>query len=175
MMLFTDGIWRVPCAYSKCPEYRAHHERPDEPRGIQWVPVPEDHQGPAYCSLTCKMLAKAEADIARRTWSFEQAQGLIEKLRLPLLEAGWCIGLTGSVLWNSKSAKDLDLIVYPFDTSKARDLERLRAVFEEAGMHQVRTVEWLRNHWRTKKKSLDEKHVEVWAYERRRVDVFVLS
>ena len=44
---------RVPCSYEKCGDHRIHHERQDEPRGTQQVMVLDDHEGPAYCSITC--------------------------------------------------------------------------------------------------------------------------
>lgn len=39
-----------------CAERRIHHERPDTPRGPQYVEVPDDYEGPAFCSITCKLL-----------------------------------------------------------------------------------------------------------------------
>jgi hypothetical protein len=47
---------RVACSYERCHLYRAHHEHPETPRGVQYIEVPGDHPGPYYCSLTCAML-----------------------------------------------------------------------------------------------------------------------
>jgi hypothetical protein len=59
-----DTLWvkelpktkKLPCSGPQCSERRIHYERPDEPRGIQYVEVPEDFTGKAYCSHTCAML-----------------------------------------------------------------------------------------------------------------------
>jgi hypothetical protein len=52
-------VKRIACAYDGCAQRRAHHERPDEARGVQYVEVPDDHPADreAFCSLTCAMLA----------------------------------------------------------------------------------------------------------------------
>lgn len=47
---------KVPCSYEGCKHYRIHHERPHEARGVVWVEVPDDHEGKAYCSITCAVL-----------------------------------------------------------------------------------------------------------------------
>ena len=53
---------KVPCNSGHCKDYRAHHERQDEPRGIVLVEVPDDYEykygeKEAYCSLTCALIA----------------------------------------------------------------------------------------------------------------------
>jgi len=47
-----------PCNYKECSSRRIHHERPDEPRGIQYVEVPDDFplEGKTYCSFTCAIM-----------------------------------------------------------------------------------------------------------------------
>lgn len=51
---------KVPCANTKeCPQRRIHFEEPDTPRGTQYIEVPDDYKGPAYCSITCAVLAGA--------------------------------------------------------------------------------------------------------------------
>jgi len=47
---------KVPCSYPECHRYRVHYERQDEERGIQWIEVPDNHEGKAYCSITCACL-----------------------------------------------------------------------------------------------------------------------
>jgi hypothetical protein len=51
---------QVPCAGPGCADRRVHFERPDTPRGIQMVEVPDDHEGLAFCSITCSLYWKAE-------------------------------------------------------------------------------------------------------------------
>ena len=50
---------RLPCSGPGCSQRRAHHERPDEERGTQWVEVQDGYDGLAYCSLTCAAMAGA--------------------------------------------------------------------------------------------------------------------
>lgn len=47
---------KVPCTYSKCGLRRVHYTKPDIQRGAQYIEVPEDFQGQAFCSITCKMM-----------------------------------------------------------------------------------------------------------------------
>lgn len=50
---------RVACLAYGCAERRVHWARPDVPRGTQYVEVPDEYEGPAYCSLTCAILSGA--------------------------------------------------------------------------------------------------------------------
>jgi len=87
---------KKPCSYAKCKDYRIHHERPDEPRGVQWVEVPDGHEGKAYCSITCACLAGAMS---------VRSDVIVDKKREPepdvtvldkiLHERGWAITLEG--------------------------------------------------------------------------------
>jgi len=45
----------IDCSGPHCAERRIHHERPDTPRGIQSVRVPQNYVGPAFCSIECRM------------------------------------------------------------------------------------------------------------------------
>jgi len=55
------GYKLVPCTSTElgCAARRIHFERPDEPRGKQYVEVPESHDElmPAFCSWECAMYA----------------------------------------------------------------------------------------------------------------------
>lgn len=48
---------KVPCSYEGCSERRVHYERQDEMRPHQMVEVKDDHEGKAFCSFTCAMMA----------------------------------------------------------------------------------------------------------------------
>jgi len=50
-----EGFKIVECSGPRCANRRIHHERPDTPRGIQHVEVPQDHEAPAFCSIECMM------------------------------------------------------------------------------------------------------------------------
>lgn len=46
------------CKAPDCAERRIHHERPDVPRGPQYVEVPDDYPAhrPVFCSMTCAIM-----------------------------------------------------------------------------------------------------------------------
>jgi len=46
---------KIPCSCSSCSSKEVW-TKPDTPRGVQLVEVPDDHVGPAYCSITCAVL-----------------------------------------------------------------------------------------------------------------------
>ena len=52
----NDKMKKVPCSYKGCCQRRPHFTLQDEERGTQMVEVSDDHEGDAYCSLTCAML-----------------------------------------------------------------------------------------------------------------------
>jgi hypothetical protein len=54
----SDQFVKRPCDGPGCSNRRIHHERPDEPRGVVMVEVPESYTGKAYCSLECYCYAK---------------------------------------------------------------------------------------------------------------------
>lgn len=55
---------KIPCAGPGCANRRVHHERPDEPRGVQMVEVPESYDGNAtvYCSIECWLYHQAKVN-----------------------------------------------------------------------------------------------------------------
>jgi hypothetical protein len=108
-------------------------------------------------------------------WTFRNAQILVSALEAPLARVGWAVGMTGSVLLHGESADDLDIILYPLDTSKAPDKDAARAVLRASmNMKPWFSREQVMAFWRTKG-SEDEKHVESWRYRTKRVDVFFLA
>jgi hypothetical protein len=50
---------KVPCSYEKCGKIRPHFESSEESRPTQWIEVPDDFAGRAYCSVECAAYAKA--------------------------------------------------------------------------------------------------------------------
>lgn len=108
------------------------------------------------------------------TWQLSEALVLVEKLA-PLLEAsGFSIGLTGSVLKRGHSKHDLDLIIYPMQSTASTDFHFARAVLVSFGMNVHLTAAEVQRAWR-RRGSLDEKEVEVWDYNRKRIDFFFLG
>ena len=47
---------KIPCSYKHCDQRRIHFAIQDESRPRQMVEVDDDHEGDAYCSLTCAIL-----------------------------------------------------------------------------------------------------------------------
>lgn len=106
-------------------------------------------------------------------WDIEKARTLIEPLIKPMWAAGFFIGIAGSVFTKGKSDKDLDLVLAPLTTAHV-DLDAAKAVLKAHGWTPYVDRETVTAQWR-KVGSLDEKHVEVWLHEDRRVDVFFLK
>ena len=52
---------QVSCSSPSCGARRAHHEGPDEPRGVQSFWVEEGAEGPFFCSIECQLYYKIES------------------------------------------------------------------------------------------------------------------
>lgn len=92
----------------------------------------------------------------------------------PAIEvAGWHCALAGGVLFRGQSSHDLDVVVYPHNSESA-SLDKLRGALEAAGLRQSHSVDRLHTIWRAKG-STDHKHVEIWMWRGRRVDIIVPS
>lgn len=113
-------------------------------------------------------------DTEKVMWTLEEALVFIRKFNRSLNEAGWCLGITGSVLLKGKSDKDLDLIAYPMNNGQVN----------KKGLHQILidqglTLKWdsidIHKFWRGQGSS-DRKNVEVWfTSATKRIDLFILS
>ncbi len=55
-------------------------------------------------------------------WSLEDGITFVRELESKLAPLGYHCGLTGSVLYKGFSNKDLDVIIYPHDATKANDI-----------------------------------------------------
>lgn len=108
-------------------------------------------------------------------WSLDEAAELIQKLTPLLLAKGFMVGLTGSVLVKGKSEHDVDLIVYPMQSIGWRqsDWVPARAALVAAGLVLYVNMSAVKDSWRRRGIG-DEKMVEVYHYNERRVDVFFL-
>ncbi len=101
--------------------------------------------------------------------------GLITMLQERLIIRGWCIALTGSVLFKGSSTKDLDLVLFPVQKPPLWDhvaeTEELAHLLVDCGLNRVHTRDVVTARWR-RIGSADTKHVEVWEYNGKRVDLF---
>lgn len=101
--------------------------------------------------------------------ALEFVRGLVAELEL----AGFAVGMTGSVLTKGSSLHDLDIIIYPLQSTKATDVDKAKAALKAKGGFPFLDSESLKRVWR-RKGSMDEKTVEVWHFDKRRVDIFFM-
>lgn len=106
-------------------------------------------------------------------WTRDEATLLLAGIAEELAARGFAVGLTGSVLTKGFSSHDLDIIIYPLQLTAETDWEIARQALVGAGFVCHIPVETVQAAWR-RKGSLDEKRVEVWLFNKRRVDVFFL-
>ncbi len=111
-------------------------------------------------------------------WHLSTALGFLSEVRAAVLSAGYEVGLTGSVLHRGKSAKDIDIIIYPLNTEK-QNVEALERALTGMGLVKEFDKDFVQKMWREKANSKDQKHVEVWRdsrdRRRRRIDIFLLK
>ncbi len=109
-----------------------------------------------------------------KSWTLEEGLELIRQLHPSVQQAGYYLGLTGSVLFKGQSEKDLDIIAYPKSKPDGNP-EALRTALREQGLYIWLDSDFIRERWR-EKGSNDTKHVEAWKTENgKRIDLFILS
>lgn len=86
-------------------------------------------------------------------------------------EVDYHVALGGSVLFAGSSEHDLDLLIFPKSTETASSMKDLRNALILAGGTLVFDADTVKRRWR-KLGSLDQKHVEIWKFKGRRVDLF---
>lgn len=109
----------------------------------------------------------------RPMWTLEEAQQVLARVAIPMNQAGIGVGLTGSVLTRGESKNDLDLVLYPLTTALDRWPVIASKVLAEEGFELVVAAYKVKVAWRNQGSS-DDKLVEVWRLNRKRVDVFYL-
>ena len=106
------------------------------------------------------------------TWRLDDALMLV-RLLAAKLQPRYYPGLTGSVLFKGQSDNDLDIIIFP-GSSVDQDKDFVTGVLTQMGLRRLHPKDVVHAKWR-QGGSKDEKHVEVWAYEGKKVDVFFLA
>lgn len=109
----------------------------------------------------------------RIMWTAKTAAEFLHRLRSVASSAHFCVGLAGSVLFDGKSAHDLDVILFPLSTDMCDEKYLRYRLGTKLAMKVLHNEAVVRATWRSKG-SKDEKRVEVWSYEGRRVDLFFL-
>lgn len=102
-------------------------------------------------------------------WTLDEAVELVRSLHLPLSKIGWALGIAGGVLWRGHSAHDLDLVLVPY-VKQESDLTAVSTLLWDLGWQRTHDVKQMHASWRSRGLS-DTKHVEVWTYLGRRVDI----
>ena len=106
-------------------------------------------------------------------WTLEEALELIRGLEPNLSKCGYHVALCGGVLQQGRSEHDLDVLVYPHNSTNNIDIAQLRLCLRDLGWKLRMRAEYLVELW-IEKGSNDRKHVDIWATpDRKRVDVFV--
>lgn len=107
-------------------------------------------------------------------WSLTEAVNFMKLLDPYLKKVGYHAAIAGSVITKGESDHDLDLVVYPNDTTMQNRIE-LRDALNASGLKLKHDLKTVRKSW-ARKGSHDQKHVEVWEdLDGRRIDVFLLS
>lgn len=120
----------------------------------------------------CYDIWQRKREAARRPiWDLDDALFLVRWLGEKLAPY-FGVGMTGSVLHEGGSKNDLDIILFPYSTTRpALPADELLV---SAGLERRFTAAEVREGWR-RKGSTDEKHVEVWTWRGKRVDIFFLQ
>ena len=106
------------------------------------------------------------------TWSLTEALHMHNQL-VPIAKAvGFGVGLTGGILRNCHSDHDVDVIFYQLQAPQG-DIAELKGALKGFGMTCHTSRDELVAGWRARG-SQDEKFVEVWQHEGKRVDIFFL-
>lgn len=114
-----------------------------------------------------------------REWILEEALEFVRYVDPFLREAGFTLGLTGSVVLSGRSEDDLDVIVYPLSLNVGSTRDQAADALKKAGMKMGCSREYVTERWR-QKGSVDTKWVEAWRvvdlrWKAKRVDVFFLQ
>lgn len=135
-------------------------------------PLPRDVSGRLILDPDAAPLTLTGAP--RTKWTLDDGLALVRRLEPLLASVGWHCGLAGGTLHKGSSAKDVDVIVFPRDSTRANKT-RMRNALRAAGLRPWRRRDAVQRYWR-KIGSTDEKWVEIWlAPWKGRVDVLVLS
>ena len=113
-------------------------------------------------------------------WDLKHATEFVRFLQEETRPIGWCVALTGSVLFKGSSLKDLDIVIFPYSTDKA-DENALRQLLQSLGLKMILSQDGVHKIWR-EMGSTDEKNVSIWTFEShgvnegtRRIDLFILK
>jgi hypothetical protein len=108
-------------------------------------------------------------------WTIGEALTFCKELREDVLPIGFSVGLTGGCLYRGHSFKDIDVILYPLKKPSAFDVHSLRDALLSSGKLKCKfNRTQMKDNWRYKGVA-DDKWVEVWDFNGRRVDFFFME
>lgn len=107
-------------------------------------------------------------------WNLSEGVEFARSLSAILIPVGFDVALAGSVLKRGQSFKDLDLVVYPLNTSELIHHWVVCKALRSGGGVLIADQGRVTESWR-KKGSSDTKHVEIWRFDGRRVDLLFLK
>jgi len=105
-------------------------------------------------------------------WTIEDAIQFCRALEDAIAPVGFHVGLRGGVLLRGKSDRDLDLVIYPHDSSDVH-LDRLRDRLRSFGLKQVESTAQVHARWQARG-TTDRKAIEIWEFGGRIIDLLVV-
>lgn len=107
-------------------------------------------------------------------WTLEEACALLRHIEGNAKRFSCHVGLLGSVLHRGHSEHDLDIVIYPKNSTMHAFEHRAAEALRASGLKPVFNRDFVQKQWE-RAGSSDEKHVEVWETpDGRRVDVFFM-
>lgn len=121
-------------------------------------------------------VGKARMSHIAPVWTIEQARNFCNALNPQLRELGYCIGITGGVLFAGSSIKDLDVIIYPLKKRTAQ-FSKMYNALASLGLTYERKAGTFKDNPNSPSAGFqdDGKRVEVWNYRGKRIDLFFLA
>lgn len=106
-------------------------------------------------------------------WTLEEALTVVRNIDPILKPKGWFVGISGGVLLKGSSVHDLDLLFVPMDNVD-KCIACLHKCLVDFSWKIIRTKEEMQEGWRAKGLR-DNKHVEHWEFNNKRIDVIIVS
>lgn len=108
-------------------------------------------------------------------WTLDEAIKFCRDLRAAVMPIGFSVGLTGGCLYRGHSFKDIDVILYPLKKPSAFDVGSLREALSRSGHLTCKLNRTqMKDNWHYKGVA-DDKWVEVWDFNGKRVDFFFME
>ncbi len=105
-------------------------------------------------------------------WTLDEALLLVRHLEDAVVPH-FHVALGGSVLIRGWSDKDVDVVIYPHN--KTRASPPAEDLLQKAGLTVVFNSTQMRKKWGSEYGTTDTKSIERWDWKGRRVDIFFLS